>query len=139
MEPGKQGKPRSTALIVDDSRVIRSVLKAALRQALPDTLDFVEASEGGEALAILETTPVAIVIADVRMPGVDGIAFVSKVRSSAQVRIRDVAIVLLTGERDEQLEAKAREVRADALLRKQESTTLLVDTVRDLLRRAPSS
>ncbi|MCP4900422.1 MAG: response regulator [bacterium] len=59
-----------TALIVDDSRTARKLV----RRALPDAwdVDIVEASGGREAITILKRLPVDVMFLDLTMPEVDG-------------------------------------------------------------------
>jgi two-component system NtrC family sensor kinase len=64
-------------LCVDDER---NVLKALQRVFLDDDYELLTASTGDEGLRILkETKPVQIVIADYRMPGMNGVEFLREV------------------------------------------------------------
>ncbi|MBF0309385.1 MAG: sigma-54-dependent Fis family transcriptional regulator [Magnetococcales bacterium] len=65
-------------LVVDDEPAIRQVLQGTLRKAgyLVD-----QAEDGEAAFAILEKGVVDVVICDIRMPRMDGIELVKKVRS----------------------------------------------------------
>jgi CheY-like chemotaxis protein len=63
--------PRKLVLVVDDEEGLRSMVCRTLRAEGYGTL---EASHGGEALEIMETSsePVDLVVTDVVMPGMDG-------------------------------------------------------------------
>jgi two-component system response regulator AtoC len=56
-------------LIVDDEEQMRELLAKVLER---DGYQVTTASDGGQAMAILEKEPVDLVVTDVRMPGLDG-------------------------------------------------------------------
>lgn len=64
-------------LLVDDDDDLRSLV--TMKLAL-EGLTSVAVAGGAEALAFLESTPVALVILDVRMPGMDGIETCIRIR-----------------------------------------------------------
>jgi two-component system chemotaxis response regulator CheY len=119
-----------TILIVDDSRVMRSVVKVSLQSGL--ACEFRETGDGAEALKLLETGPFDVVIADINMPVMNGITFVKNVRASPRPELKAIPIVLLTAEVDREKEGLA--AGADAFIRKTEvkSGSHLVDTVKRL-------
>lgn len=80
-------------LVVDDQPTLRSVLLGSLR-ALGHQC--VEASSGRQALALLESTDVDVVISDVRMPEMDGVELLERVRRAYP----DVAVIMVTGVAD---------------------------------------
>lgn len=102
----------TTVLLIDDSPSIRSVLRIYLMNRL---FDFVEAADGMEGLAALANQTFALVIADVRMPKLDGIGFVRTIRASP-ASFRHVPVVLLSSARD--LEAEGLSAGATAFVHK---------------------
>ncbi len=78
--PGReaQATPQRTCLIVDDSRVIR---KVSSKIALSLGYVPVEAENGEEALARCKKSMPDLVLTDWNMPEMDGIEFVTKLRS----------------------------------------------------------
>jgi len=66
-------------LIVDDEEVLRDVLDAVLRR---EGFDIVAASTGEEALSVLDTDEVDLVILDVMLPGISGIDTLRAIRIS---------------------------------------------------------
>jgi two-component system response regulator PilR (NtrC family) len=66
-------------LIVDDEEVLRDVLDAVLRR---EGFDIVPASSGEEALNIVETEEVDLVILDIMLPGISGIDTLRSLRIS---------------------------------------------------------
>ena len=78
--PGRevQSAPQRTCLIVDDSRVIR---KVSSKIAISLGYVPIEAENGEEALARCKKSMPDLVLTDWNMPEMDGIAFVTKLRS----------------------------------------------------------
>jgi CheY-like chemotaxis protein len=73
-----EGRPR--ILVVEDEFLIRLLISDALRDA---GFDVIEAFNGDEAIDILSTAPVDLVLSDVRMPGaIDGLELLRLVRET---------------------------------------------------------
>jgi len=106
--------PRAV-LIVDDSPTIRGFARLLLK---PLQLEVKEAEDAGKALEILRAAPPALAIVDLNMPGMDGFAFMRQVRSDARPEIAGLPIVLLTGDRLDDLREKGRAAGATAFLPK---------------------
>lgn len=64
-------------LIVDDSNSMRGFIRAALTDG---GLDVIEASNGRDALTMLDRHTVDAIITDVNMPVMDGITLVKEIR-----------------------------------------------------------
>jgi response regulator RpfG family c-di-GMP phosphodiesterase len=78
-------------LCVDDDPRMLEVLRLALRKGF----DVTTATSGAEGLTILKQKPAtAVVMADMRMPGMDGAAFLTKVKNLHPDAVR----LVLTGE-----------------------------------------
>lgn len=82
-------------LVVDDSRVTRELMKVYL---MARDVTFMEASDGAEALAKAKGEPPDLVLADMRMPRLDGIALCAALRSD--LRTRAVPVLILTSSTD---------------------------------------
>jgi signal transduction histidine kinase len=78
-----------TVLAVDDE----PANQRAVRRALADDCRVVTASSGAEGLALLRSEPVALIIADHRMPGMTGAAFLAETIEQFPSLVR----VVLTG------------------------------------------
>ncbi|HWP36954.1 MAG TPA: HD domain-containing phosphohydrolase [Gemmatimonadales bacterium] len=76
-------------LVVDDEAGLRSVLVRTLESA---GYPCEQAGSGTEALALLERGTFALVLSDIRMPGMDGVGLLRAV----QQRWPDTAVVMLT-------------------------------------------
>jgi diguanylate cyclase (GGDEF)-like protein/PAS domain S-box-containing protein len=71
-----EGRPRRSLLLVDDEPKIISFMERVLRQEGYRIVSTTKASEGFELLA---TNRIGVVLSDLRMPGMDGIEFLSRV------------------------------------------------------------
>jgi putative nucleotidyltransferase with HDIG domain len=80
-------------LVVDDEPRLRQVLVHLMRN---DGFRCFEASDGTEAIALLERQPVTLIMSDMRMPRMDGIELLRQVRS----RWPDIAVVMITAVSD---------------------------------------
>jgi two-component system response regulator FlrC len=96
-------------LVVDDEPVVRRLLARALERK---GADVVTAADGPEALAKLKELGNAAVLADVRMPGMDGLALLRAVKQLAP----ETPVVLISG--FEVDEAEAHRAGAACVLRK---------------------
>lgn len=79
--------------MVDDEPRLRQVL---MRLMESDGFSCVEAGTGADALQILEQLPVTLVLTDLRMPQMDGIELLRRVRAQWP----DVAVVMITAVAD---------------------------------------
>jgi DNA-binding response OmpR family regulator len=62
-------KERVTILVVDDEPMMRDLLEKIL---LRDGYQVLTAADGAEALKVLATEPVSIILSDLKMPNMDG-------------------------------------------------------------------
>ncbi|WP_432510972.1 response regulator [Kineococcus sp. SYSU DK001] len=118
-------------MIVDDQEMIREGLRIIIG-AHPDLRISAVAADGLEALKLLETTPVDVVLMDIRMPGVDGVEATRRIRatrSSEQVRI----CVLTTFDHDENV-LRALKAGADGFLSKGAGPAELTNGILDIAR-----
>lgn len=85
--------PLASVLCVDDEPAVLD----GLRRSLRGLVDLHTATGGDEALATLEAAgPFAVVVSDMRMPGMDGVTLLARVRERSPDTIR----MLLTGNAD---------------------------------------
>jgi DNA-binding LytR/AlgR family response regulator len=66
-------EPAPTAVVADDERLMREQIIDRLKEAWPELLIVGEASNGREAVALVQSQEPDIVFLDVSMPGMDGI------------------------------------------------------------------
>jgi len=84
---------QETLLIVDDEAAIRKLLCQKLSR---EGYQFKEANNAEQALNMLETSPIALVILDIKMPGKSGIELLPEIKSG----YRDTAVIMATAVTD---------------------------------------
>lgn len=92
---------RRRVLVVDDVAINRSLLSELLT---PLGFDVTEAASGAEALAAVAALNPAIVLLDLRMPGMDGIEFARRLRASeggSRIKIIAMSASVLSFSRDD--------------------------------------
>ncbi len=114
-------------LIVDDERLIRDGFRRLLELS-PGLRVVGEAANGEEALAFLERTHVSVMLLDVRMPRVDGLAVLDALKPRSE---RPACLVLTTFDDSELLLAAARR-GAQGFLSKDVSLEELVSAIKAL-------
>ncbi len=75
--PGDGRGPRATVLVVDDDPGVRE----SFRLILEDEFEVVEAADGPQALEHIQRSPVDLVLLDVRLPGIDGIDVLERIKA----------------------------------------------------------
>ncbi|MGH7144503.1 MAG: response regulator [Planctomycetota bacterium] len=78
-------------LLVDDSTMIRMILKGLLTQLKVSTI--VEAANGKEALELLRSNPIDLVLLDLHMPVLDGHGFLQVMRESELYAALPVVVI----------------------------------------------
>lgn len=113
-----------TVALVDDDPMVRTGLNFILKGE--DGIDVAwQAGDGAEALTKLRGRPVDVVLLDVRMPGLDGLATLEELRGW-QTRPR--VIVLTTFNTDDYV-VRALKLGADAFLLKDADPARLVEAI----------
>ncbi|OII27283.1 response regulator transcription factor [Frigoribacterium sp. MCBA15_019] len=116
-------------MIVDDQDIIRAGLAAIV--GAPEDLEVVaQAADGFEALRTLATTAVDVLLVDLRMPGIDGVETVRRVRllrPAAELGI----LVVTTFDEDENV-LRALRAGADGFFSKSASPSEIADGVRQV-------
>ena len=83
-------------LVVDDSPILRAAIKKVVKLAGIGEDNIFEAGNGQEALDILETVWVDLVLLDLNMPVMDGEQFAQELRKRPD--LKDVAVVVVSTE-----------------------------------------
>jgi len=118
---------RNNILVVDDELEIREALVIYLKS---DTVDVFTASNGVEALEILEKETVHLIIMDVMMPQMDGIKATFKIRENL-----NIPIIMLSAKSEDNDKILGLNVGADDYITKPFNPLELVARVRSQLRR----
>jgi two-component system, chemotaxis family, chemotaxis protein CheY len=104
------------ALIVDDSSVMRKIVERSLRQAGIDLSEVFQAGNGAEALVVLQTNVVDLILCDINMPVMDGLEFVKQLAGVANAK--GVPVVMITTEGSEAHVVQAISCGARGYIRK---------------------
>ena len=113
-------------LLAEDDNALRRYLEITLQRA---GYQVISAVDGLEAMKLVLTTPVDIVVTDAMMPNLNGHELCRFLRNNAQ--LSNIPVILLSA-----LERKAgssEEARADAFLSKPVSAEVLLDCLAGLL------
>ncbi len=90
-------KKKKVALVADDSSTIRKLISLTLKAT---GTRVVTASDGMEALELLPTLDVDLIITDLNMPNIDGYEFIKIVRENEYYQ--DVPIIILSSEKEQE-------------------------------------
>ena len=120
--------PEAAILVVDDDAPIRRMLDRTLSA---EGYAVETAADGGEALAAVERSAPDLLVLDVAMPGVDGLAVSRRLRAKGLA----VPVLLLTARDSVRDRVAGLDAGADDYLVKPFATEELLARVRALLRR----
>ncbi len=123
-------------LVVDDSAAIRKILQRVLRQTGMSIGNIHEAGDGQEALEVLKSHPVQLVLTDINMPKMDGLQFLAAVKASAEWR--GVPVVMITTEGGETKVAEAVKLGAAGYVRKPFTADQIKEKLAGILEPLPS-
>ena len=96
-------------LIIDDSTSLRQVVRIALENA---GYEVTEACDGQNALSKLTGQKVHLMICDVNMPNMDGIAFLKSVRELPAYKFTPIIMLTTEAGEDKKREGQAAGARA---------------------------
>lgn len=119
---------RPCVLVIDDSPTAREKMVHILSAAGFETLELPTAIG---ATRLLMRNSVQAVVADISMPGLSGDRLVGVLRRSP--RLKDLAIVIVSGTHTDELDRIAREGDVDATLRKRDIDGQLAMIIRRVL------
>src|SRR3981189_2675777 len=102
-------------LVVDDSKFVRTTFATILRQ----TFMVREAADGEAGWAAIEKDPaIVLVLTDLDMPKLTGFALISRIRDSSDRRVRELPVVVISGNEEQANKERAREVGATDFISK---------------------
>ncbi len=86
-------------LLVDDSSVMRKMIKRTIELSGVDVAGFYEAGNGKEGLMLLEHKAVDLLFIDINMPVMDGMEMLAEVRK--QDKTQDLPVLIISTESNE--------------------------------------
>ena len=124
-------KTKARVLIVEDDRTITSVVKYFLEL---EGFEVVVAADGLIGLEAAQRDLPQVIVTDLNMPGMDGLAMVKAIRADA--RTCDISILMQTSEESVESEALALTLGADDYILKPVEPRRLAARVKALLARS---
>ena len=118
-------------LLVDDEADLLAGWERVLRPLGGSCLT---ATTGSEAIALIDRHRLDLVVSDLRLPGVDGLA----VARHARAHVPFIPVILISAEDSDRAKAEARELGVSAFLTKPFSNAVFRETVAGLLENASS-
>lgn len=116
-----------SVLITDDDLGFRETLRSIIE---PEGFHTLLASDGEEALSVVQAEPVHLVLIDMHMPKLTGLETLREMRQMQVV----LPCILMSAEADETLVEQALEADAFSVLKKPMSRQTVTDTLRSALR-----
>jgi len=123
-------------LIVDDSRIMRNIVKNTLKALHYPADIFLEASDGNQAWEILSANEVDLLLLDWNMPALNGLDLVKKLRAVA--KFQALPIIMITSEAAKYSVIEAVKAGVSDYLVKPVSEKGLEEKIRRVLDRRPS-
>ncbi len=117
-----------TIALVDDDRNILTSVSIALEAEGFEVRTY---ADGDEALRGLTSRPVDVAVLDIKMPRMDGMELLTRIRKFSQI-----PVIFLTSKDDEVDELLGLRMGADDYIKKPFSQRLLIERIRALVRRS---
>lgn len=114
-------------LVIDDSPAEQLYIGHFLRRGLDVSVIF--ANDGAEAIRLLETQKPALIISDLRMPGMNGLEFVKQLTRSGT----HIPVILMTSFGSEQMAVQALAAGAASYVPKRRIEADLVSTIKNVM------
>lgn len=118
-------------LIVDDEAHIRILIEQTLEELEDEGVELLLATDGDEALQIIEAEKPALIFLDVMLPKVNGFDVCDAVKH--KLNLDSVYVVMLTAKGQEFDRQKGHEVGADTYITKPFDPDYLLDTAEKVL------
>ncbi|WP_444453071.1 response regulator transcription factor [Rhodobacter capsulatus] len=118
--------------IVEDEELERRALRSILERNLPDVTVVGEAKNGAEAVRLIESRKIDLMLLDIRIPRPDGLEILELLRN----RAAPTKVLIITAYDHFEIMQAAIQLRADGFLLKPVRTEALLKSVTDCLRTA---
>jgi len=120
-----------TVLLVDDSKFVRATFKRILEANFA-----VREEADGEAgwIAIQADKSIVMVFTDLSMPKLDGFGLLGRIRGSGDLRVKQMPVVVISGEEGEATKKRARDSGANDFIGKTADAPEVLARIDNLLR-----
>ena len=105
-----------TIALIDDSSVMRSILRKSMMMSNLDITDFLEAENGEEGLALIQgNQTIDLIVTDLHMPKLGGVEMMEKLKAAGTAK---APIVVISTVGDEKMQDTCKALGAVAFLKK---------------------
>jgi diguanylate cyclase (GGDEF)-like protein len=128
--------PDKKVLIVDDSKFVRTTFNRILSASFAVR----EVADGEAGWEAISTDPsIVMVVSDIDMPKLDGFGLLERVRGSKDPRIKEMPIVIISGNQNEAAKKRARDMGANDFIAKEADAPEVLSRIDNLLRLVKAS
>jgi two-component system, cell cycle response regulator len=118
-------------LVVDDSRFVRTTFAGILKASF----DVREEADGEAAWRALDADPsIVMVFTDLDMPKLDGFGLLQRIRASAERRIKELPVVVISGTEARESKERARALGANDFISKSADAPEVLSRLDNVLR-----
>jgi len=103
-------------LIVDDSSSMRAIIKKTIKASGFNVGHFLTAEDGTDAVKVLSTKWVDVVLTDINMPNMNGIELIKRMKEDEI--LETIPVVIVTTEGSEKVKKQSMELGVKALIKK---------------------
>ena len=115
-----------TIMIVDDSELMRNTVKGTFKNVkIPMTI--LEAEDGEDAMEVLKSNKVDLILLDWNMPNLSGIDFLKKVR--AMDAYKEIPVIMVTSEASKLNVVEAVKAGVTAYVTKPINNSILLEKI----------
>ena len=112
-------------LFVDDNAINRTVVKSMLEAS---GVEFAEADNAETGLSMIDLNDYQVILMDLRMPGMDGLAAIRRIRARGDAKAR-LPVIVVTADNAHDIREQATAAGADDLLHKPVQMAALFDAI----------
>ena len=123
--------PQKRVLVVDDSKFVRTTFAGILKASFGVR----EEVDGEAAWTAIQSDPsLVMVFTDLDMPRLDGFGLLQRIRGSADRRIKQLPVIVISGHEEAANKQKARELGANDFIAKSADAPEVLSRIDNLLR-----
>jgi len=123
-------------LVIDDSKFVRKTFTTILSASFAVR----EEADGEAGWEAIDTDPsIVMVFTDLDMPKLDGFALLGRIRNSSDPRIRELPVVVISGNREEANKKRAASAGANDFIAKSADGAEVLSRIQNLLRLVSTS
>ena len=130
------GVPHKRVLVVDDSKFVRTTF----RSILSASFEVREEADGEAAWDAVAADPaIVMVFTDLDMPRLNGFGLLERIRSAGEARIRELPVVVISGNEEPAVKERARLAGATDFISKSADAPEVLSRIDNLLRLVSAS